>query len=394
MASKKDFDEGYQSAIETLKRMIEGGDSDGKNGGQSGLGSGLPKGKDSAGNGAQTPELNDKDARKAKRNAKKNGKEGGQEGVGEKGQGGELGPDGDVTISYKGPAKGGDSQASARARQNAAEAGISQGGFVDQKTGAEIAKSEGYDGEDVKEYSQNEITRQWTEAVIDTCSHNNSPGYGNIVTRFDQYYKTSHDWKNDLKKYIGRALNNREYDTKWGNKKWLAQGELKKTDKDKQDALDSVIFLIDCSGSISDKLLQRLISECYTIVKAKKIRKVTYAYYDNGIRQIDTNDTLKFDGVLDPKMVGKLKGYKPGSEIHGRGGNYESLVMSQLEDELKKKNKHPELVMWFSDGETNSVPKKPKRIKNMIWVVYNNTRFQASDNSKVIRINMDDLEGR
>ena len=290
----------------------------------------------------------------------------------------------------------GNSQASEKARKAAAESGTSVGGFVSQEVGAEIARSEGYSDADCNVKSTSSLSTEWKEATIEACSKSNSPGAGNIVSRFKDYYLTSHDWKADLKKYMGKALSNIDSDTKLGKKKWLAQDEIKKYDKPSENSISSVIFMIDCSGSVSDKLLQNIISECWTICKRKNISKVTYCYYDDGIRQMETNDTIKSDGILNKEMVSKIRSgsAKPIAAIHGRGGNAEDVAMRDLEDMLKKSHKKPELVMWFTDGFTNSRPKKPRLVKHMIWVIYDNTNFEVTDGSKVIHIKSEDLGGR
>ena len=287
----------------------------------------------------------------------------------------------------------GSSQASEKARSAAAQSGTSAGGFVSQEVGAEIARSEGYGDEDCKVETSSQVTQNWKDTVIEACSKNNAPGKGYMVSQFKDYYMTSHDWKGDLKRYMGKALSNVEFDTKLGKKKWLAQDQIKKYDKPSESSIDSVIFLIDCSGSVSDKLLQNIISECYTICKRKKIDKVTYIYYDDGIRQMETNDTVKHNGVLNDAMVSKIKrgNARPKSEIHGRGGNNEEVVMKELEAMLKKSHKRPELVMWFTDGYTYARPAKPRNIKHMIWVIYDNTNFEVTDGSRVIHIKSEDL---
>lgn len=287
----------------------------------------------------------------------------------------------------------GNSQASSSSRKEAAEACGSIGGFISQQAGADIARSEGYSEEDCKVKSADTISQDWKDATIEACSKNNSPGIGHMIAHFKDYYITSHDWKGELKKYVGRALSNAEDETKLGKKKWLAQGEIKKYNTPSEDGLDSVIFLIDCSGSVSDKLLQNIISECYTICVKKKIRKVTYLYYDDGIRQMETNDTMHSDGILSPDMVSHIKrgNAKPIADIHGRGGNEEDRVMEDLIKILKKSKKRPELAMWFTDGYTYARPVKPSCIKHMIWVIYDNNNFEVKDNSKVIHISSKDL---
>lgn len=293
----------------------------------------------------------------------------------------------------KGQQGDGNSQASAGARKEAAEACGSVGGFIDQATGAEIARSEGYGEEDCKVKTVETISQDWKDAAIEACSKNNSPGKGYIVSHFKDYYLTAHDWKGELKKYVGRALSNVEDETKLGKKKWLAQGEIKKFNTPSSDGLDSVIFLIDCSGSVSDKLLQNIISECWTICVKKKIRKVTYCYYDDGIRQMETNDTMHANGVLNPDMVTRIKrgNARPIADIHGRGGNEEDQVMEEITKIIKQSHKKPELCMWFTDGYTYARPVKPSCIKHMIWVIYDNNNFEVKDNSRVIHIASKDL---
>ena len=362
MENSKDYKDGYKAAIEQLKKMLSGEKQN------SGGNSNMPDMKDPNGNPMQMPELNASDQKKADKNAKE--------------QNGGSGSSGE-----------GNSQAEEKYRKEAADASVSPGGMISQEAGAAIAKSEGYDADDCKVENSSSLSSSWKQASIDACSKNNSPGIGHIVSRIKDVYITNHDWKNDLKKYIGRALNNMDMDTRYGNKKWLAQGEIKKREMPKDNALSDVIFLIDCSGSVSDKLLQALCSECYTIVKKKGIKDVTYAYYDDGIRQIDSTLNLKNNGVLDSTMVTRIKSNnkKPASEIHGRGGNKEDKTLNELVEICKKKHMNPELVMWFTDGYTNKIPKKPKLINNMIWVVYDNNNFESSDGSRVIHIKSEDV---
>lgn len=351
MANSKDFNEGYLAAIEALRKIKNGESSNGSGS------SNQDKMKGTDGQPMGNPELNGKDKKQAEKMAN------------------------------------GNSQASIGARAEAAKNGNSCGGMLSQESGAEIAKSEGYSKDDCDVQSGSQISNEWQNAVINACNNSNSPGMGNMISHIKSYYMTSHDWKGELRTYIGRALSRINMDTKLGKKKWLARGEVKKFEKPSEHDLSDVIFMIDCSGSISDLLLQNLISECYTICKRKNISRVTYCYYEDGIQQVDTNDTLKFDGIVDEKMISKMKRgtAAPSSDIHGRGGNDESKSMKELEEIIKNSHKHPELVMWFTDGYCASAPPKPSSVRHMIWVVYRNDDFKASDDSRVIHIKPEDL---
>jgi hypothetical protein len=90
--------------------------------------------------------------------------------------------------------------------------------------------------------------------------------------------------------------------------------------------------------------------------------------------------------------MNKIRGGKASSEIHGRGGNDEDQAMKDLQKLLKNGRQKVELVMWFTDGYVYvKTPSRPKNIKHMIWVCYDNTQFTAPDNSKVIHINSKDI---
>jgi len=365
-----DYQKGYNDAVEQLRKMMQGGGDSSQNG-MSGTGQQNKQNQGGGGNKnqqqqsstgtdgspMQAPELNDKDAKKAKE------------------------------------ASQGQSQASKKARQAAADAGTPMGGFVSQEVGAEIAKSEGYSAEDCKEESDSAIHHKWQEAAIEACSKANNPGFGGLISKIKDMYITKHDWKGELKRYIGKALNDLESDSKYGKRKWLAQDEIKKFDKPKGNALSDVVFMIDCSGSVSDDLLKRLMSECYTIVKKRGISDVTYAYYDDGITQVDVTKNIKEADKIPGVIIDKIKkGMGKAKDVHGRGGNNETKALEDILKLLKHSKKEMQLMMWFTDGYTYSVPKRPKKeVKNMIWVVYDNPDFKAPDDTRVIRLSSKDI---
>ena len=134
--------------------------------------------------------------------------------------------------------------------------------------------------------------------------------------------------------------------------------------------------------------------ECFAICKQKKIEAVTYAYYDDGIRNIESN--IKIKKPEDAQYaISKLKGTKGNGGV-GAGANNENHAMEDLKNFLTKNRKKPQLVMWLTDGwVAGAVPPKPKNlIKNMIWVVYDNLDFDryVSDTSHVIHIKLDDVK--
>lgn len=116
----------------------------------------------------------------------------------------------------------------------------------------------------------------------------------------------------------------------------------------------------DMSGSISDTETTAFASECTSIFRMMKPKKVTLVQFDTKVLQVDT---LK--SFLD---IAKLK-------LKGRGGTNLNPVAVWTQE-----NK-PRLTIIFTDGQF-SHPKE-KFHGNVIWLVHNNPSF-TSNVGKVI----------
>ncbi len=397
--NSRDYKDGWRAAVEQLKKMINGQNNDNdlnsQNNGvpsssqnnSSGGSSKQDEQKGTDGRPMQDPSLNPSDAAKAQHNQSKNnqqsqqgqqGQQGNQQGQGQQGQG------------QNGPKR----KDYTKMSKEAAASGTPSGGFFSQEEGSKIAKNEGYNDE-AETKSDTQLESDWKKNVLDYFKNSGSTDRGlgkGVISKFlkDLYY-TNYDWKNELKRYIGNALSKIDDQVHWGRKKALATtGEIKKFYREGDTALSDVIFFIDTSGSVSDDLFNRILSECATIVKQKGIKDITYVYYTNGIDFIETNNIVRTKGVISQNAVVKIKNAKKAGNVRGNGGTNFGLARQQADQMFK--GKRIQLAMCFTDGyDTPTEMYRPKCAKNMIFVVYDNSDFEAADNSRVIRLASKDL---
>ena len=307
--------------------------------------------------------------------------------------------------SGNGSGNGQSKRASAQSRQEAAKAcgecdgQQSAGGMISQDAGADIAKAAGYTGSDVAKESQESVSRKWKDTAIKAASKiwGGKGMFGDIKSKIEDIYLTNHNWKAELRKIIGKAVDDMEKTgVKYGHEKYLQYDEIRRKSMPGQGKIENIIFMIDTSGSISDQQLQRILSECYTILYKNKIDNVTYCFYENGITQIEYTEPLKTDNIVSKSDCTKLKkGGKLSRTVKGRGCNDEHKAFDDLRA-LMKLNRDMEvpLVIWFHDGHGNgSDIIKPKEIENMYWVIYDNKSFEIKDKKqKVIHISLEDVD--
>lgn len=381
--NSQEYKDGYEAAIRALKDQLNGNNQNNSQQSNGGLGQSSKAegtGQGSSGSQNQTsnqkpaigsdgrpmqyPDLNPSDAAKAQRNQKNN-------------QGGSSNGNKPRRLDYT------------KMTRESAAASTPAGGFISQEEGARIAKKEGYNDEATAK-NDSQVASEWRKWIQDAVNNpgSNEQGSGKgIITKFlkDLYY-TNYNWKSELRNIIGKSLSRRDDTVKWGKKKILAStGEIRKYFRQGNTAVGSVIFMIDTSGSVSDDLYNRILSECATIVKQKGITQITYVYYSNGIDFIETNNIIKTKGVISQEAVLKIKSAKNAGNIRGQGGTNYGLARKQL-DVMMKGIQCP-LVMCFTDGfDTLKEMYKPKCATNMVFVIYDNSDFKAADSSKVIRL--------
>lgn len=226
--NQKEFDEGYQAAIEAIKQMND---------------------KNQKGNGSGQGDSNSRSNDKS---------EGGM---------------GHVTEADVTPMQG---------EQREGEVGS----FTDRSKGKELAEKEGYSDSEGNDEAR---SREWKDAAIKNANKLKGNNAGNLMSKIYDIHRTSSDWKKSLKNIIGQALSQEDKDYRFTSKNILVtQDRIARSDKDKFDNLDSIIVFIDSSGSMSDDMLRKVLAEVYTLALQKKPCKIITIQCDTKVQEVKT----------------------------------------------------------------------------------------------------------
>ncbi|MBR5296676.1 MAG: hypothetical protein IKU29_02260 [Parabacteroides sp.] len=255
------------------------------------------------------------------------------------------------------------------------------GGFIDQLTGDQIAKSEGYD----EGGSESAIEKDWAETAMKEMKKFQGKIGGKFITKITDLYAVTHDWKQELKKIVGKSISPENKRQAYTNKNVLvSQGRIARTDKDKYDNLDYMCAFIDSSGSMSDDQLKMVLSHIYTVALAKKPIKLYVIQCDTQIQDIQEYTDLK-----------ALKRDLRNATVKGRGETELKPCWDLLLTDKRFKGKIADLVMVFTDGICVQYKRNPKTMKNICWVILDNPKFelQYKDiNTKKVIIKTDNLK--
>lgn len=259
------------------------------------------------------------------------------------------------------------------------------GGFFDKSEGDKLAQSEGYDKDGG---SESTVEQDWKDAAVRAANKINSePGsaMGRLKSTIEGLHKVTTDWKNALRKIVGRSINPEDKRQAYANKNILiSQDRIARTDKDKYDNMDYMIALIDSSGSINTEQLRMMLSEVYSIALAKKPIKLIVMQCDTKIQEIKEYTNIK-----------DLKDHLTRATVKGGGGTDFADLWKLLETDKKFRGKKPDLVMLFTDGYVNQLPRNKRTMNHLIWCIIDNPSFNVKHNdslTKVIHINSADIK--
>ena len=256
------------------------------------------------------------------------------------------------------------------------------GGMIDKQTGDEIAEKEGYEKEGGSESS---LEREWKEATLAATKKMKGNKAGDFISRIEGLYKTSQDWKKDLKRIVGASISPEEKRQAYANKNILiSQNRIARTDKDKYDNLDYMMAWIDSSGSMSDEQLKMCLSEVYAVALAKKPVKLIVIQCDTRIQSIEEYTNLS-----------QLKKDIVHATVKGRGGTNLKPCWDLLKNDPKYKRRTAELVMVFTDGWLDQYKRDPRTMKHLCWVILDNPGFniQYKDiNTKCVHLNTENIK--
>ena len=111
---------------------------------------------------------------------------------------------------------------------------------------------------------------------------------------------------------------------------------------------------------MSQEVLERILGEINSIIFSKKVRKITVAFFDDGV---------------DNKSVQKIarQGGRPWipKDVSGGGGTNFQKALDWVKEELRDR---VSLMVFFTDTYA-PMPAKPKYANKFIWVVYDNPTF-------------------
>lgn len=336
----KEWNEGYQAAIEAIKKAMQGGGSG------EGDGDGLPSdmtpppGQGGSGSGSG-----------------KSGKDQ-QEGSGSKGNNSRT-------------SASDENQGIVRPEDCCGSQGVSDmprtpGGFFSKEDGDKLAEKEGYEKEGG---SADQLEKNWAETAVKTASQMKGQGEGRLKSTIEGMYKTKTDWKNALRKVVGRSINPEDSRKAYANKNALAtREEIRRTDKDKYDNMDYMMAWIDSSGSMSDHQLRMCLSEVYQIALAKKPMKIVVVQCDTRIQEI--KEYLSVD---------ELKKDFRSATVKGRGGTELKPCWDLLRTDKRYKGRIPDLIMIFTDGWLNQYKRDRRTMSNLCWCIIDNPSFNVQN---------------
>lgn len=259
------------------------------------------------------------------------------------------------------------------------------GGFFSKDEGDKLAQSEGYSKDGGSESS---VEQDWKDAALREANKlKGEPGsaWGKLKSTIEGIYKVQTDWKKAFKMIVGKSINDAEKRQAYANKNILAaQGRIARTDKDKFDNMDYMIAFIDSSGSMSDDQLKMVLSETYALALAKKPVKLVVIQCDTRIQEI-----------TEYKSLSELKRNIVHAHVKGRGGTDVKPLWDLLKTDNRFKKVKPDLIMMFTDGYVPTQYRRDRSSMNWLcWCIIDNPGFnvQYPDTmTKVIHIKSNDI---
>jgi predicted metal-dependent peptidase len=239
------------------------------------------------------------------------------------------------------------------------------GGVIPEDLGKKIAEESGYKGDEMGEDISakdkwNVESGKLMDEMEKSSKHHGSGKGGALLKTLQRIHKGDVNWKRLFRKYVSNALSPEKY-WRLGSKKHLGKEYLKHAERQKSDAIRHIVVMIDVSGSMSHKVLEKILGEINGIIFAKKVKKITVCFFDDGV---------------DEKSVQVIErhGNKPfiPKDVSGGGGTSFQKSLDWIEKTLKNKIS---LCVFFTDGYA-PIPTKPPYASKFIWVIYDNPGFE------------------
>lgn len=361
----KEWNEGYQAAIEAIKKAMQGGNGQGGGSENDDLPSDMtpPPGQ---GNGNSGSGKNDKN-----QNNQNN-----QSDVGSGSRTSSSDPN-------QGVVRPEDCCSNNSGVENTPS---TPGGFFSKDQGDKLAQAEGYDKEGG---GQDSVERSWKDAALKATQKLGNPGdaWGKLKSTIEGLYKTTTDWKAAFKFIVGKSLNDADTRSALVNKNILvSQDRMARTEKDKYDNMDYMICVVDSSGSMSDDDLKHMLSEIYALAEAKKPMKLY-------VIQCDT----KIQEIKEYNNVHELKKDALKATVKGRGGTDMGDFFKLMKTDKRFNRSKPDLIIIFTDSDSRErqYPRDRKTMNWLCWCILDDPGFTLKyedRQTKIIHLKSSDVK--
>lgn len=207
------------------------------------------------------------------------------------------------------------------------------------------------EGDELSDEITREVQDILVRANIQSKMAGDKPGTvpGDIQVYLDNLLNPKLPWNRLLSKYL-HAFAKNDYSWKKLNRRFFPTHYLPGLCGER---LIDLAIAIDISGSVSDADFKAFVTEIASILRMMNPDKITVIQFDTMLQHVD-----------EVKNVKELLALK----FTGGGGTTIGPVMQWA------KEKHPQLLLVFSDGEFSMPQIKPPN--ETLWVIHNNERFK------------------
>ena len=279
------------------------------------------------------------------------------------------------------------------------------GGIMSPEQSREILEEEGLD---TTVPSPDEIKENIERKLIEIEKSSSGHGSGNVVwaRKIMDVLKPQGNWKEELKKFVGKALSARK-EFSPSNRRTGGGNIFLTRDKVSSQKLESAIYAVDVSGSMGSMALSLILAEMKAITEAKKIKNTTIIYFDHGVQQVEQLSTMD-----------KMKQYEPTT---GGGGGTEYTAPLKLMKEMQEGKKDTlislkdkgiktqsnkdlevktlgnyDVFFFVTDNDSHAMAgikeMQPKFVKKFVWVLLDASNVIPPWGDMVVHISSKDAK--
>jgi predicted metal-dependent peptidase len=219
-----------------------------------------------------------------------------------------------------------------------------------------------------------DLLRDWQDAAASAAQKAGNRMGDALRNKISELRKAKINWKEELKKYIGRALSGNKFQLP--ARRHLYRKMYVRGIKRNYDAIDSIVVCIDTSGSVNQDQIVSFLSEVKSIIELKKPKTADVIYFDHDVQSVDE--------LRNVKKIFDL------NKIKGGGGTAFEPPLEWIEKNIVKKGRNVNLVVFFTDGYANLNLKRPSYVDKFIWVITDDIDVPAPkfDEEDDVRVNI------